>query len=107
MSDDGPGSDAGAGDEEAVGDDSADGVVCAMRGHAVAAVAMTSSPHSAGSTGTARTSTTGLCLFDWPEDTSARRFTTAGVDMLSTGTVAGVFRVGYEQPPSAVMVPGN
>ena len=95
MSDDGPGSDAGAGDEEAVGDDSADGVVCAMRGHAVAAVAMTSSPHSAGSTGTARTSTTGLCLFDWPEDTSARRFTTAGVDMLSTGTVAGVFRVGY------------
>ena len=27
--------DAGAGDEEAVGDDSADGVVCAMRGHAV------------------------------------------------------------------------
>ena len=89
MSDDGPGSDAGAGDEEAVGDDSADGVVCAMRGHSVAAVAMTSSPHSAGSTGTALTSTTGLCLFDWP-DTSARRFTTAGVDMLSTGTVAGV-----------------
>ena len=107
MSDDGPGSDAGAGDEEAVGDDSADGVVCAMRGHAVAAVAMTSSPHSAGSTGTALTSTTGLCLFDWPEDISARRFTTAGVDMLSTGTVAGVFRVGYEQPPSAVMAPGN
>ena len=82
MSDEGPGSDAG--DEEVVGDDSADGDVCAMRGHAVAAVAMTSSPHSAVSTGTALTSTTGLCLFDWP-DTSARRFTIGGggVDMLT------------------------
>ena len=80
MSDDGPGSDEGAGEEEAVGDESADGEACAMRGHAVAAVAMTSSPHGAGSTRTARTSTTGLCFFDWPEP-SARRFTTAGVDI--------------------------
>jgi hypothetical protein len=64
ASDDGPGSDAGAGDDDAVGDESADGEAWAMRGHAVAAVAMTSSPHSAGSTGTALTSTTGLCFFD-------------------------------------------
>ena len=50
--------------DDAVGDESADGEAWAMRGHAVAAVAMTSSPHSAGSTGTALTSTTGLCFFD-------------------------------------------
>jgi len=63
VSDDGPGSDEGAADD-AVGDESADGEAWAMRGHAVAAVAMTSSPHGAGSTRTALTSTTGLCFFD-------------------------------------------
>ena len=64
VSDDGPGSDEGAADDDAVGDESADGEAWAMRGHAVAAVAMTSSPHGAGSTRTALTSTTGLCFFD-------------------------------------------